>query len=96
MQIHELYRLEKNSFRAGISVAIDSIEWRIAIADILCDGSQGKCHQEVRTQLHRLGESSIQASLEELPLLGEQIYQLSIIAALMISPLRHLKLSSIE
>ena len=47
--------------------------------------------EEVRTLLHRLGESSIQASLEELPLLGEQIYQLSIIAALMISPLRHLK-----
>lgn len=31
-QIHELYRLE-NNFRAGVSVATDSIDWRIAIAD---------------------------------------------------------------
>lgn len=46
-QIHELYRLE-NHFRAGVSVATDSIDWRIAIADIFCDGSQGKCHQEKR------------------------------------------------
>lgn len=37
-QIHELYRLE-NHFRAGVSVATDSIDWRIAIADIFCDGS---------------------------------------------------------
>lgn len=46
-QIHELYRLE-NYFRAGVSVATDSIDWRIAIADIFCEGSQGKCHQEKR------------------------------------------------
>lgn len=61
-QIHELYRLE-NNFRAG-----GSYWWRIAIADIadiFCDGSMPP-REEARTQLHRLGENSIQASLEEL------------------------------
>lgn len=44
-QIHELYRLE-NHFRAGVSVATDSIDWRIA--DIFCDGSQGKLNATKR------------------------------------------------
>ena len=46
-QIHELYQLE-NYFRVGVSVVTDSIDWRIVIADIFCDGSQGKGHQEIR------------------------------------------------
>lgn len=30
------------------SIVTDSIDWRIAIADIFCDGSRGKGHQEIR------------------------------------------------